>query len=454
MLPTRSRAARVALASALALLASGCGGDDGHAALAASDSGHAGGPAGAAVVTPAGNAPVATPSEEAAWLTPARRAEEDSIYRDAAGAAWRFADRNYLPATGLTRPFDHYAIGTMWDVASGLAATFSAAELELLPREQAVQRLSTAIGTLERLPLFDATAFNKEYVFTSGAPIDVNRRPARTGYGISATDTGRLLLWLRIVATRYPALRPRVEAVVRRLDLEGMVDDGYLRGRQLSLRTGRVRKFQEGRIGYEQYAARGFTAWQVPASAAADITRNMEGETVLGVEVPKDRRGGDRLTSEPFVLLGMEAGWNGAESVVARKLLAVQAARYARTGTLTMVSEDAIDLAPHYFYFYTILSRRGPFTVEVQRQVPVNGPRWVSTKAAFAWHALLPGEYTRRVVDLVRTSALGGGVWGAGVLENGRATGNPNLNTAAVVLEAAAYRRVGRPFLTLPPIGS
>jgi hypothetical protein len=128
----------------------------------------------------------------------------------------------------------------------------------------------------------------------------------------------------------------------------------------------------------------------------------------------------------------------------------VQAARYKQGDTLTMASEDAIDIAPDYFFYYAILSRRGPFMIEVQRQARVNGPRWVSTKAAFAWHALMPDDYTRLVVDHVRQRALVNGEWGSGVLENGRPTGHPNLNTAAVVLEAAAYRKLGRPFLSLP----
>jgi hypothetical protein len=180
----------------------------------------------------------------------------------------------------------------------------------------------------------------------------------------------------------------------------------------------------------------------------------MGSKVIYGVDLPADKRGGDRLTSEPFVLLGMEAGLMPAEQEVARRLVAVQAARYKQGDTLTMASEDAIDIAPDYapdyFFYYAILSRRGPFMIEVQRQARVNGPRWVSTKAAFAWHALMPNDYTRLVVDHVRARALVNGEWGSGVLENGRPTGHPNLNTAAVVLEAAAYRKLGRPFLSLP----
>jgi hypothetical protein len=425
--------------SLAALFVAACGRSDDDLALKAEAL-----PA-SAIVTPA----------VAPWLTAARREQEDSIFGDAARMAWHFADRNYIASTGLTRPLETYAIGTMWDLASGLAAAFSAQELGLLSRAEYDQRTARALRTLEQLPLFENAGFNKEYVFTTGSLITLQRQPGRTGYGISTTDQGRLLLWLRIIANRHPVHAPAVDRIVKRLDLKSFVDNGYLRGRQVSRRTGSTRPYQEGRIGYEQYAARGLHAWGVEADKALDIRENMGSRVVYGVDLPEDKRGRDRLTSEPFILLGMEAGYTPAELEVARRVVAVQAARYKLGDTLTMASEDAIDIAPDYFFYYAILSPRGPFTVEVQRQVPVSGPRWVSTKAAFAWHALMPGDYTRLVVDHVRSKARVGGEWGSGVLENGRPTGDANLNTAAVVLEAAAYRKLGRPFISLPgmPVG-
>src|SRR5438105_1080464 len=88
-----------------------------------------------------------------------RRTGEDSIFRGAAKAAWRFANRNYVAATGLTKPFDTYAMATMWDVASGLAAMFSAAELGLLDRAEYERRMQRALQTLERIPLFNGVGF-------------------------------------------------------------------------------------------------------------------------------------------------------------------------------------------------------------------------------------------------------------------------------------------------------
>lgn len=391
------------------------------------------------------------PEPDTRALDSASVAREDSLYQAAAEMAWAFVDRNHVTATGLVRPFDTYPVATMWDVASGVAAHFSAFELGLLEREEYDRRMTQMLATLEALPLFEDIGFNKEYDVTTGRPIGLSRRPSTRGYGISATDHGRLLLWLGIIAHRHPRHRDAATRVAQRLDLRRFASNGYLSGRQVSRRTGRTREFQEGRIGYEQYAARGFATWGLVAHKAGDIDANRTGRKVDGVELPADKRGRDRLTSEPFILLGMEAGWSQAERAAALAVLAAQEARYARTGTLTMVSEDAINRAPDYFFYYTLLSPHGEWSIDVQRpNTRVTGPRWVSTKAAFAWHALAPRAYTQRVVEQVATKAVTGRVWGSGVFENGRPTGNANLNTAAVVLEAALYRAVRSPFLLLP----
>ena len=112
-----------------------------------------------------------------------------------------------------------------------------------------------------------------------------------------------------------------------------------------------------------------------------------------------------------------------------------------------MVGEDALSEAPHYFYYYAVFTNNKAFGLDVQAPgVFVDRPRWVSTKAAFGWHALSPTAYTRRAVQAVQPAAGPNG-WASGVYERGGSTNVPNINTAAVVLEAALYERLGRPLL-------
>ena len=391
----------------------------------------------------------------ATTFVPPARAQSSAdrqLFMDAARAAWRFADRNYIPATGLIRPFDTYGIGTMWDIASGLSALFSAYELGFIEKAEYDRRMKTALSTLKRIPLFNETGFNKEYVLDSGRMIGLQRTASARGFGISATDTGRFLLWLRIIANNHPQHAADANAIVRRIRFPDLLDDGYLHGMQLSRRTGKVRTFQEGRIGYEQYAARGYDVWGLAVQNALDHTRNAKEIEISGQVLPADKRGNDRLTSEPFVLLGIEAGWSAPFRQVAERILKAQEARYRRTRILTIVSEDAINIPPDYFFYYTVYSKHGPWTLDVQRPgAKVTRPRWRSTKGAFAWHALLPSAYTKMAVDTIRARAMVGNVWGSGVFEDGRATANPNINTAAVVMAAAVYHLRGTPLLRPAP---
>jgi hypothetical protein len=222
-----------------------------------------------------------------------------------------------------------------------------------------------------------------------------------------------------------------------------------LRGEELTPR-GRRRLFQEGRIGYEQYAAAGFALWGIRAESALDLHANATPLTVLGQSVLGDRRGDDLLTSEPLVMLGLELGWPSAEwEQLARAVLAAQEERHRRTGVVTIVSEDAVPRPPAYFYYYLLHHNGQDFVVVTPSHdlVPWN-LRWVSAKAAFAWHALFPSAYTWLALQTVKGAESPNVGWSAGVYERSRVrVQSPNLNTAAVILESAAYFMRGCPFI-------
>jgi len=75
----------------------------------------------------------------------------------------------------------------------------------------------------------------------------------------------------------------------------------------------------------------------------------------------------------------------------------------------------------------------------------------VSSKATFAWHVLFPSDYTQKAFDAVQGAVMPGHGWGAGVYEGSlKPTGHASLNTAGIILEAVAYRKLGKSFLTEP----
>jgi len=376
--------------------------------------------------------------------------DERQLFLDAARTAWAFVERNYQPSTGLARAHDTYQYVTIWDVASALAATYSAHELGLIADAAYNQRMQRALATLGSMDLFDGAAFNKSYDSKTGRMIDRNQRLSSKGYGWSTTDIGRLLIWLRIISVNQPQFAQQATAIVKRLSIQRMIADGYLQGSDLDPQTGQLRAYPEGRIGYEQYAASGLALWGYRAERALDAKLNALPVNVLGVSIVADKRGDERVTSEPYIMMGMETGWFSPElREQAWRVLAAQEARYKSTGTLTMVSEDALPDPPYYFYYYNVYRQGRPFTIDAQAATGyLERPRWLSSKAAFAWHALLPSPYTLAVLQAVQPAMIPGRGWGAGVYEGTlRPTGDASLNTAALILEAAVYNLRGHPFL-------
>jgi hypothetical protein len=195
--------------------------------------------------------PTASSTPETAPTSTGATLNERQLYLNAAKIAWAFVDRNYQPSTGLARAHDTYQYVTLWDVASTIAATYSAHELGLVSDPVYHQRTQRALATLSTMNLFDGAAFNKSYDSKTGRMIDRSQRLSSKGIGWSATDVGRLLTWLRILAVNQPQFAAQTTAIVTRLNMSRLISDGYLQGAELEPRTGRVREYPEGRIGYE-----------------------------------------------------------------------------------------------------------------------------------------------------------------------------------------------------------
>jgi hypothetical protein len=369
--------------------------------------------------------------------------EDRKFYRDVASSAWKFLDANYNPSTGLVKATPDWANTTIWDIGGQLLAFRSAKELGLLSAAEFDKRTARTLKTLEAAPLYNNVAFNKVISTTTG-------KVGEGGvHGYAATDIGRLLVALKVVSVQEPQHKAQIERIVKRLDFSTIVKNGYLYG-QLNGSSGKPWTFQEGRIGYEQYVARGFAEWGADVANAMDVKKNGRPKKVMGVTLLEDTRWQDRLLSEPFVLYGLELGLTGDYRELAANVLKAQQARYDSTGKITIVSEDASAIAPHYFYYYCVYCSGKPFSIDVSTPgKTLDGPRWVSTKAAFGWHALFPSDYTKKAVDYVAAARDAGKGWASGVMEgSGKSTNSWDVNTSAVLLEVAAYQlRGGKPLI-------
>ncbi|MHB1073519.1 MAG: DUF3131 domain-containing protein [Gemmatimonadaceae bacterium] len=387
---------------------------------------------------PPSAAPVVSQGSARAPLTD----EEKRFYRSVAQDAWQYFEGAYQPATGLVNGSPDWRNTTTWDIGSQILAFQAAKELGLLPAAEHQRRTERLLATLERMELFRGTAFNKQYSTTNGAL-------ARERSGWTPTDLGRLFVALKVLSVHEPQLAARIERIVRRNDFGKIVKGGYLHG-EINGSRGRPWNYQEGRIGYEQYIAEGFARWGADVHNALDVRRNARSKRVMGVEILEDRRRQDRLLSEPFILHGLELGLSGDYRTLAENVLRLQEARWKQTGQVTIVSEDAVPVKPHYFYYYCVYCNGKPFVVDIATPGhDLDAPRWVSTKATFGWHALMPSDYTRTAMDYVARARDPKKGWATGVYERGGgSTGAFDINTSAVLMEVAWYQlRGGRPLI-------
>jgi hypothetical protein len=222
-------------------------------------------------------------------------AEEKKFYQDLARSAWTFLEANYRPATGFVNATADWPNTTIWDIGGQFLAFRAAKELGLMPADEFNKRMKRALTTLEKAPLYRNIAYNKVYSTTTGGLGDGG------AHGYAATDLGRFLVALKIIAVQEPQLKDQAERVVKRIDMSRVVKDGYLYG-MLQGSKGQPWTFQEGRIGYEQYVARGFAEWGANVANALDVTKNGRPKKVYGVTILEDTRWQDRLLSEPFIL--------------------------------------------------------------------------------------------------------------------------------------------------------
>ncbi|MHA7875640.1 DUF3131 domain-containing protein [Roseivivax sp.] len=367
--------------------------------------------------------------------------------RAAARRAWRYFDTQTRSQTGLVDSVAGFPSTTLWDQGSYLLALVSARRLGLISESEFAKRTHSLLTGLEDLPLFEGSLPNKVYDTRSLAMVDYDNTPRPEGIGWSALDMGRMLMALRVLESAEPKLSPRVRALLASWDLTAMTKNGELWG---AIREdGVTRLRQEGRLGYEQYAARAATLWGLDVIPAASARRVLDWREVQGIEVPVDTRRASAfraitpILSEPFLLQALELGLDSETRLLAEAVYRAQEARYHATGHLTAVSEDHLDRTPHFLYA-TVFSNGRAWAVVDERGDFHPALRSQSVKASFGWDALYDTDYTVRLRDKIHTLGDLERGWPAGIYEaDGSVNAAYTLNTNAVVLEAVHYMAFG-----------
>lgn len=399
---------------------------------------------------PAAQAPLPRAAATAADL-PLRPAAATLSRRERvlAHAAWSYLERNTDPATGLAPAAAGGHATTMWDAGAQLLGILAAEDLGLLSSAQAARRLERAVGSLAAMPLFDDRLPNKSYDTRTLAMVDESGRPAPAGIGWSALDVARVLVPLAAIPWRHPELTPLVRRATGRWRLEALCDGSSLVGATRE-RDGRIAVHAEGRLGYEQLAAKALLPWGVPAAPLLDYRAHLSFTEVYGIRVPHDDRaprdhGGTHAAalSEPWVLDALENGFDADSLPLARAVLAVQERRHRATGRPTAVSEDSLDRPP-WFAYSAVLNGRDRWTAVDPWGAPLPGAFGFSAKAAVAWGVLFEGAYPDLLLETVDGLVVADqGIYAGRYDDTGQVNRALSLDTNAVVLEALAYRLRG-----------
>lgn len=372
-----------------------------------------------------------------------------------ASAAWQYFVNNYQPKTGFTNSTGGYPSGTLWDMGNYLMALNAARWLNLIDQPDFDSRLNPFLTSLINLKLFEDALPNKVYNTATGEMVDYGNNPVERGIGWSALDIGRLLAAFHVIRTCHPQYNDWLQGIVTKWQIGRSLKDDQLFGATV-LPDQKTLLVQEGRLGYEEYAVRGYELWgfKAPKAVALEPFKFVD---INGVQIPVDTRdfqttnANNYVVSESYILDGIEFGLVGYLEDFATRVLEAQKRRFDATGQLTAVSEDNIDQPP-YFLYNTVYSNGVAWATITEQNKLFPQFRTFSSKAAFGWRYLFPNNaYAQKLFAAAKDlrSPDGGGFY-AGVYEE---TQQPNKaltgNTNGLMMEILYYKARGN----LPLIG-
>jgi len=363
-----------------------------------------------------------------------------------AKVAWRYFEFNYNETTGLVNSVDNYASTTLWDSGNYLMALIAAYRLDIIDERLFDRRLNKILDTLATLKLYKNRLPNKVYSVETLKMTDYNNQAVGGGIGWSVIDIGRVLSPLAYISRKYPHYNDKVQKILAKWDFQSMQKNGELVG--AVKKENKTLLLQEGRLGYEQFSAKLFGLFGVDAFNSIRYDRFLDFEEIYGVEVPYDIRdlhkfgANNYVVMEPYMLDGLEFGWDSFSKEFSYRLYKVQKRRFEETAQLTAVSEDHIDQYPHFLYNSVYVNGDEWVSVD-EHGTPYQDKRLLSTKASFAMYALYRTSYTQKLMDYIMKVQSERG-WYSGIYEkSGQTSAIVTCNTNAIILESLLYIQEG-----------
>ncbi len=378
-----------------------------------------------------------------------------------AKTAWKYFENNYHPKTGLINVKDGFQLATMASVGDYLLALIAARDFEIISRHEFDGRMSAILSFLNNMPLFNNELPNLNYSANNGWMSNYANQQGELGW--SAMDIGRLMVALRIVRDRYFEYGEYIDRAVLRWSFCNVIDSlGNLYG---GTRVGdRIEHYPDGKLGWKEYAARGFQAWGFPTQKSSsldpvDVIRMYDIDLMFDGGDERESNGNNALVTLPFLFDGMEFGWENVGYITtdkryvtqAQSVYEVQKRRYEREDIFTARTTRILPEEP-YLIHDAIFSNGNKWNTCSEDGTYYPQFSAVSVKAAFGMWVLWKTAYTDKLIMVVNLLFDPERGWFEARLErSGEVERSITLATNAMILECLYFKKNGRIY---QPIGN
>ena len=369
--------------------------------------------------------------------------------------AWTYFENNYNPETGLVNAVNNYPSTTMWDTGSALAATVAAYDFGFIDKKDFDDRIMAMIGSMTRMKLFNDEAPNKVYNTKTLQMVNYANKPSELGIGVSALDLARYMSWSRTLSCMHPKYHAALTKSISRWKFDRIIQDQQMYGLAVDKKNeGEIKVWQEGRLGYEQYAGKIFEKFGFDASVAADYNNQYRGNTeIMGVNIafdnrdPREWHANNYVLTESYTMDAMELGLDDDNRELVRNIFEVQKQRWRETGIVTAISEDNINQKP-WFLYNTIYNAGQTWQTTNSSDVSYDHLKTISVKAAMSMALLYPeDEYSAVLMNAIESAYDETKGWYSGIYESGAGYNTvTTANTNGVILSGFLYKKYGSLF--------
>lgn len=379
--------------------------------------------------------------------TPAGKLTDEEIQY--AKIAWKYFENNYNESTGMVNGSDRLQAFSIADLGCYLMGLVSAYELRIIDSLEFDKRIQKTIETLHVLPLYENTLPNKKYNSSSLNFYTNQNNVSIKGVGWSAIDIGRFFVFVNKIKTDFPQYFHPLRNSISKWKINEMLIDGFLYGIYQD-KNDKNLKAQEGNLGYEEYSARGLSMSGYDVSQALEYTDFLKFVKLGNTEIAIDTReakvnpGFNYMVSDPYVLEGIEYGWNFTSSELAFRVFTAQKNRFMNTHIITACGEDYTEKTPFYAH-NALYADKKSWHCFTPKGFNAEKSKTVYTKIAFGWYVLFDDEYSTLLFSQVKYLYDYKRGWYVGKYENSnRINKTITASTNGLILEALNYKVKGK----------